>query len=233
MSTSSKRTTYIDNDGLPTELDVDGDLWGSGTAAERPASGTVDKDIYLVFDNATGEYRFEIWDATAASWVPFQGDPVGAASDGTHGDVLYHDGTKWAVLSPGTAGEFLKTQGSGSAPVWDTPAGGGGGITESQHNALRQLIHFISDGPGTGETSGAYRESLPAADPFPTSVIWYTDSGKTAKIVELTITRNANQTPSTEVWEMYDTDGSTVLVTLTDTISYSGIFETSRTRTWV
>jgi hypothetical protein len=36
--------------------------------------------------------------------------------------------------------------------------------------------------------------------------------------------------PTTEEWKMYDTDGSTVLATVTDTISYSGPFETSRTR---
>ena len=39
-------------------------------------------------------------------------------------------------------------------------------------------------------------------------------------------------TPTTEVWKMYDTDGTTVLVTLTDAITYSGVFEATRTRTW-
>lgn len=104
------------------------------------------------------------------------------------------------------------------------------GILE-EHKTVRHLIHFIDDGPGGGFASGAYREILPSADPFPTSEIWYESSAKTQKIVELTITRNANKTPATEVWEMYDEDGSTVLTTVTDTISYSGIFETSRTRT--
>ena len=107
----------------------------------------------------------------------------------------------------------------------------GSGLSEAQHKALRQLIHFIDSGPAEGFASGAYHEQLPSADPFPTSAIWWTSSGKTSKIVELTITRNANKTPATEEWKMYDTDGSTVLVTVTDTISYSGIVETTRTRT--
>jgi hypothetical protein len=34
-----------------------------------------------------------------------------------------------------------------------------------------------------------------------------------------------------EQWKVYDVDGSTVLATVTDSISYSGVFETSRTRT--
>ena len=106
----------------------------------------------------------------------------------------------------------------------------GSGITVTQHEILRQLIHFVDDGPANGFPSGSYKETLPAANPFPTSEIWWESSAKLKKIVELIVTRNANKTPATEVWEMYDTDGSTVLATVTDTISYSGIFETSRTR---
>jgi len=117
-----------------------------------------------------------------------------------------------------------------SAGVFDARSGGGG-ITEAQHRALRQLIHFLDDGPAQGFPSGSFAEILPAADPFPTSHIWWETSGKLKKIVELAVTRNANQTPATETWSVYDTDGSTVLATVADAIVYSGVFETSRTRT--
>lgn len=106
----------------------------------------------------------------------------------------------------------------------------GTGLTESAHRTLRQLIHFIDNGPAEGFASGAYRETLPSASPFPTSVIWYTDSGKTDKIVEKAITYTG-VVPTSIQWKMYDTDGATVLATITDAISYSGVFETSRTRT--
>ena len=106
----------------------------------------------------------------------------------------------------------------------------GTGISETQHKTLRQLIHFIDNGPAEGFVSGAYRETLPSPSPFPTSVIWYTDSGKTDKIVEKLITYTGVN-PTTVQWKMYDVDGSTVLATVTDAISYSGVFETSRTRT--
>jgi hypothetical protein len=112
---------------------------------------------------------------------------------------------------------------------------GGSGLTEEAHKTLRQLIHFIDDGPAEGFTSGAYKETLPSGDPFPTSIIWWESSSKLKKIVEKTITRSGggatNVTPTPVVWKMYDTDGSTVLCTVTDAISYSGVFETSRTRT--
>jgi hypothetical protein len=101
-------------------------------------------------------------------------------------------------------------------------------LTIDAHKALRQLIHFIEDGPAEGFASGAYKETTPSG-PFPTSEIWWESSSKLKKIVEHTVTWTGVN-PTTEVWKMYDTDGSTVLVTVTDTISYSGIFEASRTR---
>ena len=61
-------------------------------------------------------------------------------------------------------------------------------------------------------------------------MIWWESAAKLEKIVELTVTRGAMQKPVTEVWQMYDTDGTTVLETVTDTVSYSGPFEASRAR---
>ena len=105
----------------------------------------------------------------------------------------------------------------------------GGGLSAEQHKTLRQLIHFIEEGPAEGFTSGAYKETLPSGNPFPTSVIWWESSSKLKKIVErLVAWTGAN--PTTDQWKIYDTDGSTVLWIVTDTISYSGVFETTRTR---
>ena len=102
-----------------------------------------------------------------------------------------------------------------------------GGITSAQHKVIRQLIHFIDDGPAEGFSSGAYREVTGTV--FPSAVVWWESSSKLKKIVSKDITwSGVNAT--TIVWKMYSTDGSTVLATITDTISYSGIFETSRTR---
>jgi hypothetical protein len=105
----------------------------------------------------------------------------------------------------------------------------GGGLTAAAHKALRQLIHFVDDGPGSGFTSGAYKET--EAVVFPTYEIWWESSSKLKKIVSLDTTWTGILI-TTEVWKVYDTDGSTVLVTMTDTITYSGIFEATRTRTW-
>jgi hypothetical protein len=106
----------------------------------------------------------------------------------------------------------------------------GGGISDVQHNALRQLIHFIDGGPTEGFASGSYSESIYSGSTL-TSETWYTSNTKVDKIVELVITYSGIF-PATETWKMYDVDGSTVLITLVDTIVYSGAFEANRTRTW-
>lgn len=106
-------------------------------------------------------------------------------------------------------------------------AASGSGISAEQHRVLRQLIHFIDNGPAEGFASGAYRETTGTV--FPTAVIWWESSSKLKKIVEKNITWSGSN-PTTIEWKIYDTDGSTLLTTVTDTITYSGVFETSRTR---
>lgn len=110
-------------------------------------------------------------------------------------------------------------------------------ITPAQHAALRQLIHLADGvgGPMEGWASGSFREVLPTNNPFPTSVIWYTDNTKTKKIVAKLITFDGQKRVTQVQWGAYAADGTTVIVTVTDTIVYTGgqPFENTRTRTVV
>jgi hypothetical protein len=115
-----------------------------------------------------------------------------------------------------------------SAGVFDLRSGSG--LSEAAHKALRQLIHFIDDGPGHGFASGAFKETVGGV--FPTAETWFVvgSTPPAGKIVEL-LTTWASAKITQEIWRIYDTDGSTVLATVTDAITYSGVFETTRTRT--
>lgn len=44
----------------------------------------------------------------------------------TQGSILYRGASSWSVLSPGTSGQFLKTNGPGADPSWASGGGGGG-----------------------------------------------------------------------------------------------------------
>jgi hypothetical protein len=159
-------------------------------------------------------------------------DALGAASTlagVAHGDIVFFNGAIWTRLAPGTAGQVLQTQGVGADPIWAAAASGG--ITPAQHKALRDLIHFIDNGPADGFASGSVRE-LTYTSGLVTRVVWWTDATKTLKIVQTDVTYTGALSTA-EVWQMFDTDGVTVLVTLTDSIIYSGALETERTRTWV
>lgn len=106
----------------------------------------------------------------------------------------------------------------------------GGGITAQDHQILRQLIHFIDEGPGDGFASGAFKEII--GQPFPSSTTWYADISKNKKIVEKLINRNESENPTLITWRMYDTDGATIVHTIIDNISYiNNVFESTRIRT--
>jgi hypothetical protein len=96
--------------------------------------------------------------------------------------------------------------------------------------ALNSLLLYIEEGPVEGFAS-SYKEIV--GTPWPTSITWYTDPTKVAKIYEKLVTRNVNQAPTVIVYRLYDTDGVTPLVTATDTITNTGVpavFEISRVR---
>lgn len=109
---------------------------------------------------------------------------------------------------------------------------GGGTLTDLQHSRLRQLIHLADGvgGPMEGFTSDAYRETLPASNPFPTSIIWWESSAKLKKIIEKTLTYDGSFNITTANWKVYDIDGTTVLAQITDTMTLDGPFELSRVR---
>lgn len=106
-----------------------------------------------------------------------------------------------------------------------TLSGTGGGISAGEHKTLLQLIHFIDEGPADGFTTGATKTVTGGA--FPTSILWR--RADTTKLVEQVVTWTGIL-PTTVEWKLYGTDGTTVVATVTDTITYSGPFEASRTR---
>lgn len=100
-----------------------------------------------------------------------------------------------------------------------------GTLTSTQHKTLLQLIHFISEGPAEGFASGATKTVTGTV--FPTNILWR--RADSTKLVERIITWTGPLV-TVDQWKMYDTNGTTVLATVTDTISYSTVFESSRVR---
>lgn len=103
------------------------------------------------------------------------------------------------------------------------------GITQVQHQTIPNLIHYLEEGPGDGFIQ-AYKQVF--GSPFPSAVIWYTNSTMQYIIVEKQIIRNSINMPITIIWTVYSTDGITPVHTVSDSITYmNNIFEVSRQRT--
>lgn len=100
-----------------------------------------------------------------------------------------------------------------------------------QHDTRALILLSDLGGPFERYLSGSYREITYTGNVFPLTTIWYNDSTKTKKIVEKIYSYNANKTPNTIVIRVYEEDGVTVKATATDVITYTNVFETSRTRT--
>lgn len=104
-------------------------------------------------------------------------------------------------------------------------------LTKENHKTLRHLIHLADGvgGPLDGWPSGSFRTITPAGSPFPGLVIWWTSPAMTTKIIQKDITR-VGILPTIIRWSVYDSTGMTVLAAVEDAITYSGVFEISRTR---
>jgi hypothetical protein len=152
--------------------------------------------------------------------------PVNKNTEGLMAKGFYPQG---AVTNDEVVG--LERDGSGNLVLKDSITGTktladlGTGISISSHRTLLQLIHFIDNGPAEGFTTGATRTTTGTA--FPSQVLWRRSDA--TKLVEKNITYTG-AFPTTIEWKMYAADGTTVLATVTDTITYSGAFETGRTR---
>lgn len=102
-------------------------------------------------------------------------------------------------------------------------------LTDNQsHQALIDIIHFLSDGPGDGWATGAY-----CVDSYSglllVSSIWYTSSNMQTPIVAQYLTYNGLLV-ATEKLVLYS--AGTAVRTVVDTWTNSGVFRTARTRAW-
>lgn len=148
-----------------------------------------------------------------------------ALVDHAHAHGVQTDPTLHALATEAAAGFLSPAEKTLLIAVAAAPSP----LTASQHAALRTLNHWAAEGPFESY-SGAYLETLPAAAAFPTDWIWWASSAKAAKLMDETVTYNSNMTVATQRWRVYNSDGSTVLLTATDTMTYSGVFELTRTR---
>lgn len=108
------------------------------------------------------------------------------------------------------------------------------GVTNSVINSTIDFGLKLLFGTAAEHPRGLYREISPSTNPFPTNVIWYTDTLKTTKLVEKQYVYGiADKKFVTQIISIiYDgTTSNLAIRTITDNITRVGPFEISRSRT--
>jgi len=169
-------------------------------------------------------------------WTPLDsidGDP--AFSLKGLNTEFFPDGAAVYVRAAGVLAQYFLRKGS-------TAAADDASVVQPVVNSNDRWHRYPSSGgdstpwPGTLDCGpmldGVYREVTPTGDPFPDTITWYADATKAVTLLVETITRNADQTPATIVWTVNNLAGALVR-TITDTITYTNLIESTRTRSVV
>lgn len=113
----------------------------------------------------------------------------------TQGGVAYRGVSSWASLAPGTLGQYLKTQGAGTIPMWDTPAGGGD-VLKSQNLSDLASIPTARKNLGVGVVV-ANRTALKALDTTKDTSAYLAEGNRAGLFNWLTGDFSANVTADT------------------------------------
>lgn len=96
--------------------------------------------------------KVAVTDGSDVSW----GYPASLTiASAAQGDILYYTGSVWNRVAAGTSGQFLKTQGSGSAPAWSAVNVGIGTQTTG-------TLNIVNGGTGQTTANAALNALLPS-----------------------------------------------------------------------
>jgi len=107
--------------------------WGGGGAASVPDANSSTKGSIKLTNNLSGTA-----DSPEVIDLTITGEQLGS--------ILYHNGTDWVQLSPGTSGQILSTNGVGFAPTWITVAG-----LSDATSSVKGIVKLTNDLGGTAD----------------------------------------------------------------------------------
>ncbi len=120
---SSGANWTVNNSSITSAKIQDGSIANTDLAGNIQGSKLLDSTITetQLAPNSVGssELKDNAVDTNSIQNNAVNGSKIALGSD-SQGDILYYNGTDYARLGAGTSGKFLKTQGTGANPTWDT-----------------------------------------------------------------------------------------------------------------
>lgn len=154
--------------------------------------------IRTVNVDLTGIVSGNVLSYNGTSFVPGSASGLPA---GTAGDILYHNGSGWVVLNPGSNGQLLKSNGALLAPSWDSVSGTGDIVGPASSTDDVVAVYDGTTGKLLKDSSVVVGEIVKRADIIATG----TD------VVQLGVKASASHTAN--IFEAQDS-GSTVLAAI-------------------
>tara|TARA_Y100001973_G_scaffold105360_1_gene178239 strand:- start:1511 stop:5176 length:3666 start_codon:yes stop_codon:yes gene_type:complete len=153
---SSGANWTVNNSSITSAKIQDGSIANTDLAGNIQGSKLLDSTITdtQLAPNSVGssELKDNAVDTNAIQNNAVNGSKIALGSD-SQGDILYYNGTDYARLGAGTSGKFLKTQGTGANPTWDTaytlPA-----ATASALGGIKVGTNLSIDGNGVLSAAG-------------------------------------------------------------------------------
>ena len=153
---SSGANWTVNNSSITSAKIQDGSIANTDLAGNIQGSKLLDSTITetQLAPNSVGssELKDNAVDTNAIQNNAVNGSKIALGSD-SQGDILYYNGTDYARLGSGTSGKFLKTQGTGANPTWDTaytlPA-----ATASALGGIKVGTNLSIDGNGVLSAAG-------------------------------------------------------------------------------
>jgi hypothetical protein len=191
-ASSSTQGYFLKNDnGVPTWADVS--LVGSASPYSIAAGSGLSGGNYNGSSAVTWTVDFSVVASTSnlnsnvtrISTLENEIQPVNRGGTGltsyTVGDLLYAVGpTTLSVLSAGTSGEVLTTNGPGSAPTWTTVSGGGGGGYWTQTGTD---IYYTTGNVGIGTTNPLYNLHVTGTSNFTNAIYANGSAGTSGQVL--------------------------------------------------
>lgn len=119
---------------------VQADLAANLGLVTRSGSAPADTDSVWV-DTVNGLVKVYI----GSAWVT-----IATIASPVQGNIIYHNGTTWVALAPGTSGYYLKTQGASANPTW-----------AQVNERIVQVVNTTTGAAATGTTVTPLDDTVP------------------------------------------------------------------------